>query len=240
MEGIIVGFFGVLLVAGLVALFVSMGWPLSPPGGVVAVLLLLATVARAEDAAPIPATPCTEIPGFIPCSLVVSGYAGTATLFRPGQNKYAIAFSRLQGDLLTGIGRLHLAARIDTSAQPDGADITVSGSFQSIEVRAMAHYPVSPVLSLAVVGGGSAPLLPTTGVARRYPALYGGGILLGSPRARTWVFAGSGVDQAAGNGVKALFAVQVRIKGSTYFIVDGAWGGAGSYARPGSALGTGN
>jgi hypothetical protein len=201
---------------------------------VAAVLLAFAVSASAEE--PKPATPCSpEIPGFEPCVLVGSAYAGTATLFKPNENKFALAFSRLQGDLRTGIGGLHLAARIDVGAQPDAES---KGSFQSVEVRGMLYLPLSSVVSLAAVGGASAPLVSGDGIVCKYPSLVGGGLLLGSPRARSWAFLGAGLDQAAGNGAKALFAVQFRLRGNTYLIVDGAWGGANSYFRPGSALGT--
>jgi hypothetical protein len=203
-----------------------------------AMVLLLALPVLAHAGEPVPATPCTEIAGFEPCAITWAGYAGSMTLFKPGSDRLVIAFSRVQADLRTGIAGSHLAVRIDTNAQPDGATSTTPASFQSIEARGAFYVPISSVVSLAAVGGASAPLLPTDGaIARKYPAMGGGGLLLGSPRGKTWVFCGAGFDEAAGKGVKFLFAVQIKLRGNVFLVADGSIGGAGSFARQGSALG---
>jgi hypothetical protein len=190
--------------------------------------------------AQIPANSCTEIPGFYPCDVVWSGYAGSEVLWKPGEDRFVVAFSRLQADVL-GPGTSHVAFRVDVSASPDGDDTTkTSASFQTLEARVAIYAPISAQISLMGIGGANAPLLSMDGVSLRYPYMYGGGFLLGHPRSRTWLFLGAGADQAAGPGLKLLFAGQVRLRANTYLVFDGSMGGRGAYARNGSALGTAN
>jgi hypothetical protein len=236
MGELVVGFFCVLLIAGMVAAVVFGGWRM-PPGGGLVVVLLLATVARADE--PIPTSPCGPVPaGFQECSLVTAGYAGSEMLYKAGANKIASAFARTQADLLGPWGS-HFVGRADVSVTPDDT-ATKQSSFQTVEASLGLYRPVSPYVSLMVVGSVAMPLIAGTEAARPHPAMYAGGLMLGSPRAKSFLFVGAGIDQAAGAGLKCIAGGQLRVRGNTYISVRATIGGPQSYVKQGSLLGTVN
>lgn len=174
----------------------------------------------------------------------VSASAGTEMLFRPDVPRKFEVFARAQADIPVVTCRpctdptFHLFIRADksvlTEERPDVFH-AATVQFDTLEVYGGAYRRLFGHVQVVGLYGYLVPLQPSK-VTEEYPETYGGGFIVGEPTSGRWVLLIAGKHDAAGDGVKFMFAGQMPIDGRITLVSDGVVGGPKGFVRVGIAL----
>lgn len=195
-----------------------------------AVLLvsLIGGLVFAEEAQPAP--DC--MPGFYCNEILVTAYSGTETLYKPGKDRYVNAFERIQVDASGPLG-VHLIGRAELGAQPENKD-----SYVSAEFYVGAYHPIANSVALAGLYGYILPIGAGPGDTKpeNNSEVFAGGLMLGRPRSRAWMFVGVGKHGSTQPGTRLILSGQLPLKGNVFAVGEAVLRGPAPMASTGIAF----
>lgn len=151
----------------------------------------------------------------------ISTEATTGRVWKTGTDRLAYVGARADVTLLLPSG-FALMGRADATATADGAapDFSNPASFSLLELGIAGHKYLTPNLGVAAAYQIGVPMQDGKPVIEQdHPERAGVFGTLTLPIGH--LKAGAGIDEAAGNGVKALFGARVWVKGGTSVGVEG-------------------